>query len=47
MYELGVRTDNIEARKKIDALALTPTEWDHVGTFCSLLHVCIEYVASD
>lgn len=47
MYELGVRTENIEAQKKIDALALTQTEWDRVGTFCSLLRVCIKYVAFD
>ena len=46
MYELGVRTDNIEAWKKIDALALTETEWDCVGTFCNLLRVCIEYATS-
>ena len=43
MYELGVCIDNIEAWKKIDALALTKTEWECVGTFCSLLH---EYAAS-
>ena len=47
VYELGVCTDNLEAWKNIDALALTKTEWDHVETFCSLLHVCIEYVASE
>ncbi|KAI0282706.1 hypothetical protein BC826DRAFT_1110620 [Russula brevipes] len=38
VYELGVRAESIEARKKIDALMLTDSEWDHVGMFFSLLH---------
>ena len=42
VYELGVRIDSIEARKKIDALALTETEWDRIGIFCSLLRVRIK-----
>lgn len=40
MYELSVCTDNIEAQKKIDALTLTKTEWDHVEMFV----VFYEYV---
>jgi hypothetical protein len=39
VYELGVRTDNLEARKKIDALRLSEDEWHCVGIFCALLSV--------
>jgi hypothetical protein len=30
---------NLEARKKIDALKLSETEWERVGIFCGLLSV--------
>jgi hypothetical protein len=43
VYELGVRADSIDARKKIDALGLTEPEWMRVGVFCSLLRVRIRY----
>ncbi|KIL57452.1 hypothetical protein M378DRAFT_58137, partial [Amanita muscaria Koide BX008] len=39
VYELGLRADSIDTRKKIDALALTEAEWGCVKTFCSLLPV--------
>ncbi|KIL54872.1 hypothetical protein M378DRAFT_91765 [Amanita muscaria Koide BX008] len=39
VYELGLRagTEGLDARKKIDALMLTESEWERVRMFCSLL----------
>jgi hypothetical protein len=39
IYELGWKEDDIEKRKKIDALALKDEEWDRVTDFCNLLSV--------
>ncbi|KIL55647.1 hypothetical protein M378DRAFT_57305, partial [Amanita muscaria Koide BX008] len=37
LYELGTKENDLEKRKKIDALALREPEWERVKQFCNLL----------
>lgn len=41
VYDLGLKEDNLEKRRKIDALRLNEEEWDRVGLFCDLLGVSV------
>jgi hypothetical protein len=41
VYDLGLKEDNLEKRRKIDALQLNEEEWGRVGLFCDLLGVSI------
>ena len=46
IYELGAREENLSKRKKIDALRLSPEEWERVRLFCDLLGVSLITVAA-
>jgi len=43
VYELGTKENDLEKRKKIDALALKDSEWAWVKQFCNLLLVRHHY----
>jgi hypothetical protein len=47
VYEIGREEKDLEKRKKIDGLKLTPEEWGRVKSFLDLLAVKLFCIISD
>lgn len=45
VYEMGYKEENVEKRRKIDALSLSDAEWGRVEVFEKLLNVRISFLS--